>query len=156
MATEHALADRRQRAERIDGKLARDWARWTIWAFIAFALSIVVFLIVVSKGVAAPSPKWIFVGSLAYAITCASLSLGFLALFVRFATRRYRIFDSLSDNEYGMYLIHYAFVSWLQFAILSLAMPAIGKGLIVFAGTLLLSWGASAALRRIPGVSGVV
>ena len=139
-----------------DGKLARDWARWTIWAFIAFALSIVVFLIVVSKGVAAPSPKWIFVGSLAYAITCASLSLGFLALFVRFATRRYRIFDSLSDNEYGMYLIHYAFVSWLQFAILSLAMPAIGKGLIVFAGTLLLSWGASAALRRIPGVSGVV
>ena len=75
---------------------------------------------------------------------------------MRFATRRRWIWDSLSDNEYGMYLIHYMFVSWLQLAILSSPMPAIAKAVLVFAGVLLLSWGASASIRRIPAVSRIV
>ena len=74
----------------------------------------------------------------------------------RFATRRRWIWDSLSDNEYGMYLIHYMFVSWLQLAILSTPLPAIEKGALVFAGVLLLSWGTSATIRRIPTVSRIV
>jgi surface polysaccharide O-acyltransferase-like enzyme len=75
---------------------------------------------------------------------------------VRFATKRRWLWDSLSENEYGMYLIHYIFVSWLQLAVLRSSMPAIEKGILVFAGVLLLSWGASAALRSIPGVSKMV
>jgi len=55
-----------------------------------------------------------------------------------------------------MYLIHYMFVSWLQLAILGSSLPAIEKGILVFAGVLILSWGASAALRSIPGVSRIV
>jgi hypothetical protein len=55
-----------------------------------------------------------------------------------------------------MYLIHYMFVSWLQLAILSVPLSAFEKGVLVFAGTLLLSWGASAAVRSIPGVSRIV
>jgi hypothetical protein len=50
----------------------------------------------------------------------------------------------------------YAFVSWLQFAILGLAMPAYAKGVSVFAVALLLSWGESAALRSILAVGSVV
>jgi hypothetical protein len=50
--------------------------------------------------------------------------------------------------------MHYAFVSWLQFAILGLAMPAFAKGVSVFAVALLLSWGESAALRSILAVAG--
>jgi hypothetical protein len=53
-------------------------------------------------------------------------------------------------------LIHYAFVSWLQYALLRTALPAIAKGSLVFSGTVLLSWGATAALRRIPAVARVI
>jgi hypothetical protein len=47
-------------------------------------------------------------------------------------------------------------VSWLQLAILSAPLPAIAKGLLVFAGVLLLSWSTSASLRRIPAVARIV
>jgi hypothetical protein len=139
-----------------DGTLAQHWGRWTIWALVAFALSVVLFVIAISKGKGASALGWSSIGGIAYAITCAAISMAFLALFVRFATRRFWIFDSLSANEYGMYLIHYMFVSWLQFALLSLALPAIPKAVIVFAGTLLLSWGTSAALRNVPAVRRIV
>ena len=49
-----------------------------------------------------------------------------------------------------MYLIHYTFVVWLQYALLALVWPAAAKGTIVFAGTLAASWGVTAALRQIP------
>ena len=50
----------------------------------------------------------------------------------------------------------YAFLSWLQFAILGLAMPAFAKGVSVFAVALLLSSGESAALRSILAVGRIV
>jgi Acyltransferase family len=139
-----------------DGIFARHWLRWTIWMLVAFAVSVVFMLIVISKG-AAMSPILLnTVGGAMFALSCASISFAFLALFVRFATRRRWIWDSLSDNEYGMYLVHYMFVSWLQLAILSSSLPAIEKGVLVFAGVLLLSWGTSATIRRIPAVSRIV
>ena len=49
-----------------------------------------------------------------------------------------------------MYLVPYLFVVWLQYAMLGIAMSAIIKASIVFVGTLLLSWGTTAALRSIP------
>jgi len=75
---------------------------------------------------------------------------------VRFARRPRRIFDSLRDNAYGMYLVHYAFVSWLQLALAGENLPGAAKGAAVFVGTVLLSWGATAGLRRIPAVARVI
>jgi surface polysaccharide O-acyltransferase-like enzyme len=85
-----------------------------------------------------------------YVLACAGGGMVVLALALRFSTRRRRILDSLSENAYGMYLVHYLFVVWLQYAMLGVAIPAIIKAAIVFAGTLLLSWGTTAALRSIP------
>jgi surface polysaccharide O-acyltransferase-like enzyme len=62
------------------------------------------------------------------------------------------LFDSLRENSYGMYLIHYMFVSWLQYLLLTTRLPAIAKGSIVFLGTLILSWLVAATMRRIPAV----
>ena len=139
-----------------DGILARHWLRWTIGMLVAFAVSVVFMVMAISKG-AAMSPIILnTVGGAMFAVTCGAISFAFLALFVRFATRRRWIWDSLSDNEYGMYLVHYMFVSWLQLAILSSPLPAIAKGVLVFAGVLLLSWGTSATIRRIPVVSRIV
>jgi hypothetical protein len=139
-----------------DGILARHWLRWTIGMLVAFAVSVVFMLIVISKGAAMSPIIPNTVGGAMFAVTCGAISFAFLALFVRFATRRRWIWDSLSDNEYGMYLVHYMFVSWLQLAILSSPLPAIAKGVLVFAGVLLLSWGTSATIRRIPAVSRIV
>ncbi len=141
-----------------DGHLARRWGRWVAFGLIAFFASVIFVAIIMTRlyhaGIA-PAVLGV-IGGVVFEITCAALSFAFLALFIRFATRQRWIWDSLSDNEYGMYIIHYMFVSWLQLAILQIALPAIGKGVLVFIGVLLLSWGASAAIRSIPGVSRVV
>jgi surface polysaccharide O-acyltransferase-like enzyme len=139
-----------------DGKLARHWGRWTLWMVFAFLVSTVFFLIVISGKSALSANAVNLIGGVLYALASASISFTFLAIFVRFATRRRWIFDSLSDNEYGMYLIHYMFVSWVQLAILSAPLSGLEKGLLVSTAVLLLSWGASATVRSIPGVSRIV
>ncbi|HUY38817.1 MAG TPA: acyltransferase [Candidatus Binataceae bacterium] len=141
-----------------DGNLARHWGRWVAFGLIAFFASVVFVATILIRLYHAGIPPGVLgvMGGPVFAVTCAALSFAFLALFIRFATRRRWIWDSLSDNEYGMYIIHYMFVSWLQLAMLQIALPAIGKGVLVFIGVLLLSWGTSAAIRSIPGVSRIV
>ncbi len=64
--------------------------------------------------------------------------------------------DRLKQNAYGMYLIHYGFVVWLQYALLGLELPAILKGVIVFGGTLFFSWSITAAIRRAPTIAQLI
>jgi len=45
---------------------------------------------------------------------------------------------------------------WLQFALLGIALPAVIKAALVFGGTLFLSWGTVAALRRVPPVGQIL
>jgi hypothetical protein len=47
-------------------------------------------------------------------------------------------------------------VSWLQYALLRVAMPGLAKGVVVSVATVALSWAAVAALRRIPAVARVM
>ena len=137
-----------------DGKLARHWGRWTV-AMLAIFVGSIAFTLISGRGGLSPRAVNI-AGGFVFALTCAASSFAFLAIFVRFVTRRTAIFDSLSDNEYGMYLIHYMFVSWLQLALLGVALGAITKAIAVFTGALLLSWGASSALRRVPAIGSIV
>jgi surface polysaccharide O-acyltransferase-like enzyme len=70
-------------------------------------------------------------------------------LALRFAAKRRTGLDQLKENAFGMYLVHYVFVIWLQFLLLELVVPALLKAGIVFAGTLLASWAVTAGLRRL-------
>ena len=79
-----------------------------------------------------------------------------LAIFLRYARSHVPLWDSLRDNAYGIYLVHYAFVSWLQYALLSAPLPGALKGCLAAVGGLGLSWAAVAALRRIAAVRRVV
>ena len=45
-----------------------------------------------------------------------------------------------------MYLNHYIFVVWLQYAVLGLGLLAVVKAAIVFCGTFVLSWAVAVAL----------
>jgi surface polysaccharide O-acyltransferase-like enzyme len=91
-----------------------------------------------------------------FVVSCAATCLAFLAMFIRFARSRSPLFDSLAENSYAIYLVHYAFVAWLQYALLPAAVPAAVKGLVVFLGALALSWAAAIAIRRIPAARQIV
>lgn len=138
-----------------DDKLARRWPLWVFGALIMFAITSVVGVIALAGYQKAPY-FWGTIGSFTFVLSCAASSLAFLAIFIRFARSRMRIFDSLRDSAYGMYLIHYLFVTWLQYTLLRTPLSAISKGLIVFLGTVALSWSAIALLRRIPAVARVI
>ena len=137
-----------------DGKLARRWPVWVVAALAAFGMAAVVMIASMSAHGAAAG--WATANGVAFVLSCAASSFCFLSVFVRFARARRRAFDSLTNSAYGMYLIHYAFVAWLQYALLKAALPGVAKGSLVFVGTVALSWGATAALRRIPAVGRVL
>jgi surface polysaccharide O-acyltransferase-like enzyme len=102
------------------------------------------------------SRAWEIAADTTFVISCAASSFAFLALFVRLARTRRKVFDSVTANAYGIYLIHYAFVSWLQLALVKSHLAAIAKGSLVFLGALLLSWGTTAGLRRIRLIARVI
>jgi surface polysaccharide O-acyltransferase-like enzyme len=136
-----------------DGRLVR---RWPIW-FVAALLFYMFDIIAVGKIYANPSSStWKVLYGFAFILYCAAIGLFFLSLFVRFVNKRRSVFDSLHNNAYGIYLIHYFFVIWLQYALLNTTFAAIEKGAIVFVGALALSWIITAAIRRIPAVGRVI
>jgi len=127
----------------IDGALARNWAGWLAASVVGFVL----WALPTSQMVdGAQAPLLVqIVASLGFVLACASGCFVLMALCLRFAPERTRILDSLSVNAYSMYLLHYVFVVWLQYALLSIGLFAIGKAAIVFGGTLALTWAAAVA-----------
>src|SRR5713101_9207386 len=90
------------------------------------------------------------VADLGLVLCCAAAFLGWSAVFLRFTATRRPVIDSLSENAYGIYLVHYLFITWLQYILLGVALLAIAKAAIVFTGTLTLSWVTSIAMCRVP------
>jgi Acyltransferase family len=136
------------------GKLARRWPLWTN-AIVLLYLALAAAFITMISGVGKSLPWGPLLGIL-WVLSCAASCFGFMSLFARFATHRRAAFDSLTENAYGMYLIHYAFVSWLQYALLPASLSGFVKGVIVTLGTIVLSWATTAALRRLPAVARVI
>ena len=136
------------------GKLAR---RWLLWAM----ASIVVFLVMTTVAIAfitahLLSRNWEIATDVLFAASCAASSFAFLSLFLRFARSRSSLFGSLSRNSYGIYLVHYAFVSWLQLALVGASLPAALKLTVVTCGAVAGSWLLTSTLRRVPAVARVV
>jgi len=131
-----------------DGPLARQWAWWTGVALLSFfAWAGLTSLTMPDWSTAPVAAK---IGStLAYPPACIAGGLFMVAVFLRFSRMHSRILDSLSANAYGMYLVHYVFVVWLQYALLPADLGAPLKAFLVFAGTFALSWPASAAINRL-------
>jgi peptidoglycan/LPS O-acetylase OafA/YrhL len=55
-----------------------------------------------------------------------------------------------------MFLVHYPIALWLQYWMFDYNWPAVAKALIAFVLTVLLSWGATILLRKIPGANHVL
>ncbi len=133
-------------AFRADGPFAKRWWAWLLAWLLSYAGLTLAFVLAPQS----PLAKYIFVVEMALAV------LGLTTVFVRFARRHVPVLDSLSANSYGIYIIHYLVVIWLQYAVLRIDLPAVVKGAIVFFGGLALCWGLIAALRRIRAVARII
>jgi hypothetical protein len=131
------------------GALAKRWWGWVAVGLMSFMVFIVMVVVVT------PMERTIF-SEIAFVVCCCAIVIGMTGLFLRFAKRRVRIFDSLSENSYGIYIVHYVFVTWLQYLLLGSSLAPIVKGIVVFVGTLVLSWVLVAAIRHIPAVAKVI
>lgn len=87
-----------------------------------------------------------------FTLACPAICLGVIGFFLRFTGEPNRAIKSLSRNSFGIYIVHYPIVTWLQYGLLEVDLPASAKGVIVFVGTFLLSWGLVPVIRHIPGV----
>ena len=88
-----------------------------------------------------------------FAVFCAAASFTCLALFIRFVNSRRQAFDNLASNAYGIFLIHFVFVSWIGYALSGAEAPALVKFALVFTGALAMSWFGTILIRRIPGAA---
>jgi hypothetical protein len=134
-----------------DGVLARRWAMWTFSAAVAFVTWMLLTALTLDDaplGIG-PFPRLGVVVNLSFALLAATACFAFAGVFLRFAGRRSPVADEFSKNAYAIYLFHYLFVVWLQYALLSLTLPAIVKAAIVFAAALFLSWAAAVAAQRV-------
>ena len=127
-----------------DGMLVRRWGRWVAAAPAAFALWIIPSALIV-KGPGAGVPGLHLVADIGFVLASSTACLAFAAVFLRFATAHQPLLHSLSENAYGIYFLHYVFLIWAQYLLLTVSLPAIAKAVIVFAVTLALSWGVTAA-----------
>jgi hypothetical protein len=138
-----------------DGFLVRHWTLWLIAALGSFLLWMALTALTMSNTDSSSLGLQIL-DDLSFVLACFSSCCAMLSLVLRFGGRRLPVLGVLKRDAYGMYLVHYVFVVWLQYTLLAAALLAVVKGAIVFGGTLLLSWGTIAAVRRIPPAAQVI
>ncbi|MGX7743510.1 acyltransferase family protein [Rhodopseudomonas parapalustris] len=135
------------------GKLAKQW--W-VWLLVALVPYLGMWgLIGIKRGILDNPddlPMW-YEASYSVALTAFSAAIIFaiLAVFLRFRRGGWSLLDPLQHDAYGIFLVHYAYMLWLQYWLYDYDLPAIVKAATVFTLGLLLSWATTYLLRKIPG-----
>lgn len=135
-------------ALRTDGPVARHWLAWLASAAICFGVWGGLTSLTLPDWNASPL-SYRLVAALAFPFACATGVLAYLGMALRLLRTRDRVLASLSANAYGIYLVHYVFVLWLQYALVDANLDALGKFVAVVSTALALSWAASAGARTI-------
>jgi hypothetical protein len=146
------------------GALARRWPAWLGATIVTYA-GLIGLIYYKREFLADPNnpPAW-WNAAHAFFFACfsASQTINLLALFLRFDSRGRSILDPLRESSFGIFLIHYVPLLWLQYALYGITLAphqqetAILKALIVFVLTLAASWLVTIAVRRIPGAKHVL
>jgi Acyltransferase family len=141
-----------------DGALPRTRWLWVIATLIPYGL--MWGMIYVKReilGNPAMLPDWyqVFYG-LFFVLFSASIMFTILAFFLHSKAEGPNLLDRMQADAYGMFLVHYPIVLWLQYWLFDYDLPAIIKAAVAFVLTVILSWAVTAALRRIPGATHVL
>jgi surface polysaccharide O-acyltransferase-like enzyme len=136
-------------------------ARWRVWLGIALVFYGAILLLVYAhhNWVAdfdTPPLSWRVAYGLVFALFSGAMAFAEPALFLSFAKAPLRLLDAMRSNAYGIFLTHYIFIIWLQYAVYEPAWPAFVKFAIVFVGTLAGSWALTLLLRKLPVVGSMI
>jgi len=136
-------------------------ARWKIWlGFAALFYGAILLLVYAHHNWVAdfnsPPLSWSIGYGLAFALFSAAMTTAEISTFLRFAQSRLALLDAMKPQAYGIFLVHYIFIIYLQYAVFDPPLPAFVKFAIVFIGTLSLSWVTTLLLRKIPVVGRMI
>jgi surface polysaccharide O-acyltransferase-like enzyme len=141
-----------------DGELPNTRWTWVIATLVPYCLMWV--LIAIKReilGNPSPLPSWYLATyGLLFVLFSAAILFSILAFFLHSKAPGPTLLDRMQADAYGMFLVHYPIVLWLQYWLYDFDWPAIVKVLVVFVMAVALSWIATAALRRIPGAAHVL
>lgn len=122
---------------------------WQFWPLLAALVTVLFFAL---HGASLPA-----IGDgAAMLLFCVAMAFGLLSLAVHFGHRRSAVGDSLGANAYGIYLLHYPIVLWIQYELLRVPLGPVSKGSLALASGFASSWLAAGLLRRVPGVARIV
>ena len=139
------------------GPLSRRHLWWQTAAglvFAGFVAALIIWLTLAGKGTSSALVDTST--NLLFALTGVTTTFALLAVFARWGHRTHPIFTSLSENAFGMYLVHYVIVTWTQYFFLAVLLPGFVKATLVTVFAIGASWGTTFLLRRIPGVRRVI
>jgi fucose 4-O-acetylase-like acetyltransferase len=141
-----------------DGQLARHWDRWALVTLVAY--SCLVLLIVYKRGFAADTdnlPEWYEVAyGFALPFFSAAITFSFLAFYLHFDRPGTGFLDAMHESAYGIFLVHYVPILWMQYWLRDADLPAVAKATSLFVVALFASWAVTAALLRVPGARRVL
>jgi glucan biosynthesis protein C len=83
-----------------------------------------------------------------YVASCTFSCIAFITMFRATVHSPKSWWNSLSDNAYLIYLVHYVFVIWCQYLLLEAPFPAFVKFLITFIVSVSASWAVSILIRK--------
>ncbi len=141
-----------------DGRMAKVSWDWLMLALVPYCLLWV--LIYIKREILGNPevlPHW-YEGTYAVFFTVFSVAIMFLILayFLRFKQSGWSILDPMQPDAYGIFLVHYPIVLWLQYWLYDYDLPAIVKAAIALVLTVAFSWALTRALRKIPGATKVL
>jgi surface polysaccharide O-acyltransferase-like enzyme len=141
-----------------NGELARRWPFWLAVALVFYGA--ILGLVYIHRNWVAdfdsPPLPWRASYGIAFATFSAAMAFLVSAVFLRFVSSGWGLLDAMRPSAYGIYLFHYIFIIWLQYAVYDYSIPAGVKFAVVFAGTFSLSWGLTVILRKIPAVARMI
>ena len=142
----------------VDGQLAKRAGAWTIPALIPYCLMwVMIFIKREILGNPVRLPDWYeAIYGLFFAAFSVAIMFTILSFFLKFKKSGFSILDPMQADAYGMFLVHYPIVLWIQYWLFDVDIPAIAKAIIAFVSTVALSWAATAALRKIPGATRIL
>jgi hypothetical protein len=135
-----------------NGALAKRWMVWSGFALASYGA--ILLLVYMHHGglvdLNSPPLWWHTAYGLAFAMFSAAMTFTVPAVFLRFKRSPFSLLDAMQPQAYGIYLLHFVPLIWLQYVVYDPAFPAVVKFAIVFAGTLSISWALTVLLRKVP------
>jgi hypothetical protein len=135
-----------------NGVLVKRWIAWLACAIASYGAILLMVYIHHSGLIDLNSPPlwWHTAYGLAFAMFSAAMTFLVPAVFLRFHRSSFWLLDAMRPQAYGIYLLHFIPLIWLQYAVYDPAFPAFVKFAIVFTGTLSMSWALTVLLRKMP------